>query len=86
MRTVGMIIIKRNPTIRLITPSPKMRWCSFSSDGHVIYGLSADASYPDYASSLLSRMKSFLGSDLGYITHEASPDAENLEQFKEEIK
>lgn len=57
----------------------------FLSDGYVIYGLSTDDSYPEYAAELLSKMKSFLGSDLGYIGHEASPDAENLQQFKREI-
>jgi hypothetical protein len=54
-------------------------------DGHVIYGLSTDDAYPEYAADLLGKMKSILDSGLGYIGHEASPDASNLEQFKVEI-
>ena len=64
---------------------PEHAMVFFLSDGYVIYGLSTDASHPDYASSLLLEMKLFLGSELGYIAHEGSPDAENLEQFKKEI-
>jgi hypothetical protein len=64
---------------------PEHAMIFFLADGYVIYGLSTDDAYPKYASELLSEMKLFLGSNLGYIGHEASPDAENLEQFKREI-
>jgi hypothetical protein len=57
----------------------------FLADGYVIFGLSTDDAYPEYVSDLLSKMKSFLGSSLGYIGHEASPDADSIEQFKREI-
>jgi len=64
---------------------PEHAMVFFLADGYVIYGLSTDDAHPEYASDLLSKMKSFLGSSLGYIGHEASPDAENIEQFKREI-
>ncbi len=64
---------------------PEHAMVFFLSDGYVIYGLSTDDAYPEYALDLLSKMKSFLGSGLGYVGHEASPDAENIEQFKREI-
>lgn len=64
---------------------PEHAMVFFLSDGYVIYGLSTDDAYPEYAADLLSKMKSFLGSTLGYIGHEASPDAENIEEFKREI-
>ncbi len=57
----------------------------FLADGNVIYGLSIDDAYPEYAAELLEKMKLFLDSGLGYIGHEASPDTSNLEQFKFEI-
>ncbi len=57
----------------------------FLADGYVIYGLSTNDAYPKYASELLLRLQTFLESNLGYIGHEAPPDAENLEQFKREI-
>ncbi|WP_415891931.1 hypothetical protein ACMXYN_11440 [Neptuniibacter sp. PT8_73] len=65
---------------------PEHAMVFFLSDGYVIFGLSTDDAYPEYASELLLKMQSFLGSTLGYIGHEASPDAENLEQFKREIR
>lgn len=64
---------------------PEHAMVFFLADGNVIYGLSTDDAYPKYAAELLEKMKSFLGSELGYIGHEASPDASNLEQFKVEI-
>ena len=64
---------------------PEHAMVFFLADGNVIYGVSTDDAYPEYASGLLLKLKSFLGSGLGYIGHEASPDAENLEQFKREI-
>ena len=64
---------------------PEHAMVFFLSDGHVIYGLSTDDAYPEYAAGLLEKMKSLLGSELGYIGHEALPDASNLEEFKLEI-
>ncbi len=64
---------------------PEHAMVFFLADGYVIYGLSTDDAYPEYVSELLSKLQSFLGSTLGYIGHEASPDAESLEQFKREI-
>ena len=64
---------------------PEHAMVFFLADGYVIFGLSTDDAYPEYASDLLSKMKLFLGSSLGYIGHEASPDADNVEQFKREI-
>lgn len=64
---------------------PEHAMVFFLADGYVIFGLSTDDAYPEYVSDLLSKMKSFLGSSLGYIGHEASPDADSIEQFKREI-
>ncbi len=64
---------------------PEHAMVFFLEDGNVIYGLSTDDAYPEYAAELLLKMKSFLDSSLGYIGHEASPDAENLEEFKGQI-
>lgn len=64
---------------------PEHAMVFFLDDGYVIFGLSTDDAYPEYVSDLLSKMKSFLGSSLGYIGHEASPDADSIEQFKREI-
>lgn len=65
--------------------NPEHAMVIFLVDGYVIYGLSTDDAYPEYASELLSKLQSFLDSTMGYIGHEASPDAENYEQFKREI-
>ncbi|MCT8985946.1 hypothetical protein [Shewanella phaeophyticola] len=64
---------------------PEHAMVFFLADGHVIYGVSTDDAYPKYAAELLLKLQSFLGSGLGYIGHEASPDAESLEEFKREI-
>ena len=64
---------------------PEHAMVFFLADGYVIYGLSTDDAYPKYAFELLLRLQTFLQSNLGYIGHEASPNAENLEQFKREI-
>jgi len=58
----------------------------FLKDGHVIYGLSTDDSHPEYALELLNKMKAHIGSTLGYIGHEASPDASDIEEFKAQIE
>ena len=57
----------------------------YLADGNVIYGLSTDAIDQPYAKRLLEEMKSFLGTDLGYIGHEASPDVSNLKEFKKQM-
>ena len=57
----------------------------FLEDGHLIYGLSTDEADPQFAAELLTKLKAFVGSDLGYIGHEASPDASGLAEFKEQI-
>ena len=64
---------------------PEHAMVFFLADGYVIYGLSTDDAYPEYATKLLSELQLFLGNNLGYIGHEASPDAENLVEFKREI-
>jgi len=64
---------------------PEHAMLFFLEDGHVIYGLSTDDSYPEYATELLNKMKSFLNSSLGYIGHEASPDVSNIDEFKVQI-
>ncbi len=53
----------------------------YLKDGHVIYGLSTDASDDAFAQKLLIKLKEHLGSELGYIGHEASPDAGDLKEF-----
>lgn len=58
----------------------------YLKDGHVIYGLSTDASDSFFAKELLVKLKANLGSNLGYIGHEASPYAENLNEFKQAIE
>jgi hypothetical protein len=55
-------------------------------DGNVIYGLSTDAAEQNYARKLLQELKAFLGSSLGYIAHEASPDADCLEEFETQVE
>ena len=65
---------------------PEHAMVFFLSDGHVIYGLSTDASHQSYAKQLLSELKDLLGSQLGYIGHEASPDVTNLHEFKLQIE
>lgn len=64
---------------------PEHAMVFFLNDGNVIYGLSTDDAYPEYAAELLRKMKSLLNCSLGYIGHEASPDASNLEEFKVQI-
>ena len=64
---------------------PEHAMVFFLADGHVIFGLSTDDSYPQYAAELLQDLKRFLGSELGYIGHEASPDVDNLLEFQQEI-
>ena len=58
----------------------------YLKDGNVIYGLSTDASNSSYAQDLLLQLQKYLGSSLGYIGHEASPDVENLNGFKQAIE
>lgn len=58
----------------------------YLKDGNVIFGLSTDASDPSFARELLERLKVHLHSDLGEIGHEASPDVENLHEFKQAIE
>lgn len=65
---------------------PEHAMVFFLSDGNVIYGLSTDASNQPYAKRLLRELKDMLGSPLGYIGHEASPDATNLQEFKIQAK
>lgn len=65
---------------------PEHAMVFFLKDKHVIYGLSTDAMDQGYARKLLGEMKSYLGSDYGYIAHEACPDAESAEEFKQQIK
>tara|TARA_R110002050_G_C8940495_1_gene512576 strand:+ start:100 stop:546 length:447 start_codon:yes stop_codon:yes gene_type:complete len=64
---------------------PEHAMVFFLPDSHVIFGVSTDDAYPEFAVQLLEKMKLFLGSDLGYIGHEAAPEAISLEQFKVEI-
>lgn len=64
---------------------PEYGMVFYLKDGNVIYGLSTDASESTFAEELLVRLKSHLGSSLGYIGHEASPDAENLNEFKQAV-
>lgn len=65
---------------------PEHAMVFFLADGYVIYGLSTNDADPEYASELLSKMQSFLGSTFGYIGHEAPPDAKSLVQFKRELR
>jgi len=58
----------------------------FLEDGQIIYGLSTDASFTEYAKKLLEELKLFLGSKLGYIGHEASPDVTDLREFEAQIE
>ena len=58
----------------------------YLEDGYVIYGLSTDAIDQPYANTLLEELKSYFGSDLGYVGHEASPDVSNLTEFKAQIE
>lgn len=58
----------------------------YLADGNVIYGLSTDASDSKFANDLLTRLKTHVGSALGYIGYEASPDVENFDEFKQQIK
>jgi len=87
---VGKCIDERDLDYRiywraLSEAKPEHAMVFFLADGNVIYGVSTDDAYPEYASELLLKLKSFFGSSLGYIGHEASPDAENIEQFKREM-
>ena len=65
---------------------PEHAMVFFLSDGYVIYGLSTDDAYPDYANHLLHEMKAFLNSNLGYIGHEASPDVSNFSEFEAQVE
>jgi hypothetical protein len=64
---------------------PEHAMVFFLKDDNLVYGLSTDDAYPEYATELLKEMKSFLNSNLGYIGYEASPDVANLEEFKRQI-
>ena len=65
---------------------PEYGMIFFLKDGHVIYGLSTDDTHPEYAVELLNKLKAYTGSSLGYIGHEASPDASDMEEFKGQIE
>lgn len=65
---------------------PEHSMVFFLEDGYVIFGLSTDAIDQPYANRLLGEMKDFFGTDLGYIGHEASPDVNNLAEFKVQIE
>lgn len=58
----------------------------FLSDGNVIYGLSNDARNRALTKKLLDKAKDYLGSDLGYVGHEASPDCDDFDSFVEQTK
>lgn len=64
---------------------PEHAMVFFLKDGNVIYGLSTDDAFPGYAEELLQKMRALLNTGLGYIGHEATPGAENLEEFKAQI-
>jgi hypothetical protein len=66
--------------------SPLFGMIFFMQDGSVIYGLSNNDEYPMIAKELFEKMKLHLGSNLGYIGHEASPDAKNRMEFLEQIE
>jgi hypothetical protein len=57
----------------------------YLQDGNVIYGLSTDASDSKFANELLLNLKEHVGTNLGYIGHEASPDVDDLNEFKQQI-
>jgi len=65
---------------------PKYAMIFFLRDGHIIFGLSTDDAYPDYAATLLTKMKKYLGSEYGYICHECPPDVSCLGEFREQIE
>lgn len=65
---------------------PEHAMVFFLRDGNVIYGLSTDASDQQYAHQLLTELKELLGSKLGYIGHEASPNVESIDEFKIQIE
>jgi hypothetical protein len=65
---------------------PEHAMVFFLRDGSVIYGLSTDASAPEYAKTLLSKLKTELNTNYGYIVWESSPDADTFEDFLAEAE
>jgi len=65
---------------------PEHAMVFYLEDAYVIYGLSTDAMDQKYVKSLLEHMKSYLGSSLAYIAHEASPTAGTLKEFEAQIE
>lgn len=64
---------------------PEHAMVFFLPDSHIIFGLSTDDAYPEYANEVLASMKTKLNSSIGYIGHEASPDVSDLEEFKQQV-
>ena len=58
----------------------------YLKDGNTIYGLSTDAGDSSFVNEQFEKLKQHLGSELGYIGHEASPDVEDLNEFKQAIE
>lgn len=88
--TLGKCIAERNTDYGIYWQAlegkkPEHAMVFFLEDGNVIYGLSTDDAYPEYAAELLQKMKILLNSSLGYVGHEASPDSSNIEEFKVQI-
>lgn len=65
---------------------PEHAMVFYLKDGYVIYGLSTDAAFEEYAIELLNKLKIFIGSEVGYIAHEASPNCECYEEFENECR
>lgn len=68
---------------------PECGMVFYLKDGNTIYGLSTDASNPLYSNQLLhelQELQEFIGSTLGCIGHEAPPDMEGINGFKNMIQ
>ncbi len=65
---------------------PEHAMLFYLKDGHAIYGLSTDAQDTEFVDKLLKEMQLHFNTELGYIAHECSPNADNISEFKAQKK